>query len=124
MEAKKRDLNLRAITLAGAIGEGRAMEFIGFARMWASLPDLSGVAKDPENAPLPDMEEVSSIYATLTWLAFNAKRDTLAAYVIYSGRMGSEYTTVMMNMAVGRDADLKETKAYIGWGTRLRSRSV
>jgi hypothetical protein len=38
--------------------------------------------------------------------------------------MGSEYTTVMMNMAVGRDADLKETKAYIGWGTRLRSRSV
>jgi hypothetical protein len=125
MEAKGRDLQSRVPTLAGAIGEGRAMEFIGFARMWNSLPDLSGVAKDPENAKLPNMNEASSIYASLTWLAFNAKRDTLAAYVIYTGRMGSgEYTTVMMNMAVGRDPDLKDTKAYIGWGTRLRSRSV
>jgi hypothetical protein len=124
MEAHGRDLQSRAATLAGAIGEGRAMEFIGFARMWKSLPDLSGVAKDPENAKLPDMDEASSIYASLTWLAFNATRDTLAAYVIYSGRMGSEYTTVMMNMAVGRNADLKDTKAYIGWGARLRTRSV
>jgi hypothetical protein len=123
MEKKNREPHARVIALAGAVGEGRAMEFVGFVRLWNARPDLSTAASSPETTPLPDMKEMSAVYASLTWLAFNATRANLANYITYANRLGGEYTTVMMNMATVRDAELKNTKAYIAWSSRIRSRS-
>lgn len=124
MEAKGRDLDKRLVTLAGAIGEGRAVEFIGFCRIVNDLPYLGDVHKDPLKAPLPPNTEPSVTYSVVTWLAFNATKEKMEPFVTYARRLGDEFCAAFVSMATNRDPSLTESPGYIQWASASRSRVV
>jgi hypothetical protein len=124
MEGRQRPLDQRLIPLAGVIGEGRAVEFIGFCRTLDGLPYLGDVHKKPMEAPIPSQDEPSIIYSVVTWLAFNATKEKMAPFVTYARRLGDEFCAAFVSMATNRDPSLAESQGYIEWAAASRSRTV
>jgi hypothetical protein len=58
--------------ISGAAGEGFAAEFMGFLRIFESLPDLATILADPDNSPVPT--EPSVLFAVVGALVARAER--------------------------------------------------
>lgn len=107
---------VRDALIHGTIGEGAAVEFIGFLKLVDTLPDPNKVYSQPDTLPVPDDPAVC--YALSATLAHKATDNTLAAILTYLDRVGIEYATKAVVDIGKRSPDLADNEAYASWCVR------
>ena len=105
--------------ICGAAGEGFAVEFMGFLRFWASLPDPDEILAFPDTTPIPTLEQgLAGIYALAGALAQKARRNTADAICRVANRIPKEYAVKMISDCAQKGGkDFTQTAAYIQWET-------
>lgn len=68
----------------GFLGKGPAAGFMGFRKVWTSIPDVNEILIDPQSARMP--EDAASQYATMTMLAVRADYNNLQNCLVYADR--------------------------------------
>src|SRR3990167_9301164 len=68
--------SIRQGLVAGLVGDGPAVEFEGFLRLFRALPSIDSIIADPSKAPIP--QEPGILYAVATAVARHATRANFA----------------------------------------------
>lgn len=102
--------------LSGAAGTGFAAEFVGFIRVWKSLPDMDGILLDPMAAKVPT--EMAALYAVATGLASRTTQDNGGRVVKYLSRLPEEFSVLGMRDALRRCPDIQRCREYTAWGIK------
>jgi len=91
--------------VAGTIGQGVAVEFITFAKIYHQLPKIADITADPKNAMVPS--EISAKYATMSMLVEHADKATLDAVIDYIKRFDVELQIVFSRGLVAKEPVLR-----------------
>lgn len=97
----------------GAVGEGAAIEYSSFIRLYRELPSIDAILLNPKGAPIPS--QPATMYAIGSALARRAKADNIARILQYLDRMPAEYAVMAIKDAILRDASLQSTKEFSKW---------
>lgn len=101
--------------VAGAVGDGAAVEFLAFRRMYQSLPSLDAIIMNPDSAPIPDAP--GALYATVTGLAARANELNWGRVLTYTTRVmqaeHGEFAALLVRDATKRTPDLLQTAAFV-----------
>ncbi len=111
--AARPDPAVEAALVAGAVGEGAAVEFMAFLRLWRELPDTEAVLADPDAAPAPSDPAVAS--AICEALGRRASPATMPALARYASRLPAEFGVLLMREAVRHDKAAATTDAFAAW---------
>lgn len=102
-------------TLEGAAGSGWAAEFIGFNKVYRSLPDPDECIKHPTTARIPTPEDGATNYAIAVALSLRATKTTLGAITQYLSRIPKEYEVFAVRDALARENSIQNTSAFTNW---------
>ena len=84
------DADIAGELINGCIGQGTGTEFLGFMRIWRSLPNISAIEASPSwTWTMPF--SLSECYATTTYLSSNWNPTNSGALCEYIQRMAPEY---------------------------------
>ena len=97
----------------GAVGEGRAAEFVGFVRIFRKLPNPDAILLNPTTADVPT--DPATLYALSGAIAQRATTGNFERVVQYSDRMPAEFSVLTVSYACRRDPDLANTQAFTKW---------
>lgn len=85
--------------VSGTVGTAPASEFTAFRKVWQTMPDIDGILKDPDNAPVPDQANVR--YAVCTALAGRLDNADMEDGTL--GTMFSSILTYLDRLEGGKD---------------------
>lgn len=109
--------NVRRQAIAGAVGEGAAVELFSFLQIYEDLPDLDTILANPKGWGLLP-KEPATLYAVVTGLAMKATTATLPAIVTYAERMVDkkcgEFAALLLHDIVRREPAMMSTPAFMG----------
>jgi hypothetical protein len=78
--------------VSGCIGQGTASEFVAFAKVYRSLPDVDAILKSPQSAPVPSEPDVLyAVTSAVVEKVRGAKGSNCQAAVTYAGRLPKEF---------------------------------
>lgn len=100
----------------GAVGEGAAIEFMGFLKLHNKLPSLEAILLNPDKTDVP--EEPAAQYSIATGLARKATASNLDRVITYLNRMPIEFAVMCVKDAVRLQKSICHSKAFIAWATR------
>jgi len=104
-----------ASAVAGAVGEGAAVEFLAFLRLWQQLPSIDGILLDPDTSKIPDKPSV--LYAVATALAAKATDKNAARVIRYAERLYEknlgEFSALLLRDACRRVPAFAHAPAFI-----------
>lgn len=89
---------------AGTIGEGTAREFIGFCKVYHSLPPMNEILSSPQTARVP--EEPGHLYAMTGSLADHADRSNIEPIMEYVCRLPLDFQVVAIRQIVFHDRSM------------------
>lgn len=102
-------------TVAGAVGEGAASEFIAFLRMYQELPSIDGILVDPDKGAIPEQPAV--LYAVVTALGMRSNPQNFGRIARYAERLADagrgEFSALLVRDAVRRDSKICQTTAFV-----------
>lgn len=109
---------------AGAAGEGFAAEFLGFLKIFRSLPNPDAVLMNPNNHELPT--DPATCYALCGALARRASEMNFDAVCTIADRMrtenaatgGAEFGVVLISDATQINKTLTATNAFTKWASK------
>lgn len=104
-----------AETLAGATGPGFAAEFVGFLRVYESLPSIDGVLMDPMRAAVP--KDTAALYAISTALASRTSNENAGRVLKYLNRLPEEFSTLGVRDSIRTCPAAQNTRDYIQWAS-------
>lgn len=110
------DPDLELPFYAGAVGEGFAVEFLGFLKIFRTLPNPDAVVMDPDNAQIPN--DSATLWALCGALAKKMTLNTVDALFKYFNRLEQEFQVLAVTMAVRECADIQQTRPYTEWSIR------
>ena len=99
--------------LSGAVGQGFASEFLGFVRVWESLPSIDGILLDPEAAKVPT--EIAALYAIATGLALRTTASNAYRVMRYAKRLPPEYGVLCVRDAMRVCPAIQNCSEFIAW---------
>lgn len=106
---------VEAVTLAGAVGEGRATEFLGFRTMYQQLPSIDGILLNPDVAPIP--ENLGALYATVTGLAAKTNEQNFGRVAKYVMRLvdaaRGDFGALCIKDAARRTPKIQQTADFV-----------
>src|SRR5262245_3848286 len=102
--------DIERILVAGAVGEGAAVEYLSFAQMYRNLPSIDDILARPNQAPVPT--DVATRYAAASALAARAEAANFDRVLTYLKRLPREFMVFSVRDATTRDPDLTETPAF------------
>jgi len=102
-------------TIAGAAGEGFAGEFLGFLKIFRSLPSPDAVLMSPDTHPVP--EDPATLFALTGALARKSSTTNFDAVTTYAARMPAEFSVCLVKDAIAQKPELTVTKAFVSWAT-------
>lgn len=116
LEALKLPDLIESAAFAGAVGEGAALEYKAFRKMFENLTSIDEILKDPKGVKLPSKPD--QLYATCTALASRATDKTLGTIGIYAERLlhesnKGEFAVLLIRDCLRRDAKLATSNAFI-----------
>ena len=114
MDAADGDLDYEIA--AGVTGEGHATEFIGFLKIFRSLPDPDVVLSAPEAADVP--QDPATLYALCGALSHKADSKNFTNVVKYANRLTPEFSVLLIRDAIERDDALISTAPFIEWSAK------
>lgn len=103
--------------LAGACGEGWAAEFLGFLKVYRSLPDPEDCIKNPTKARVPSSDDAATLFAIAVALSLRATKENFANVTTYLKRLPKEHEVFAVRDALARESALQNTAAFTGWAT-------
>lgn len=110
------DEDVDVTLLSGTVGQGPAMEFNAFRKVYKEMPSIDGILMDPANAPVP--ENRSTVYAVCTALAARASRNTFGNVCEYIDRLDPEFRALTVKDAMKRHGgEVTSTPAFTKWAT-------
>ncbi len=104
---------IRQRAMASRIGDAFAGEFEAFLCLSQGFVPIQTLIADPEGSPVPDKSGMK--FAVAAGLARYATVANFAAVARYVARLGREFETMAITAASGRDANLKDTPAFVAW---------
>lgn len=107
--------------LVGTVGAAPAADYMGFRKIWQSMPNIDHILLDPTGAPVP--MDIGTQYAVATGLAARATKDNFGAVTQYADRFRSEagradLTAVCIKDATRRTPACATTSAFAAWASR------
>lgn len=100
----------------GAIGEGAAAEFVGFARIFRKLPNPDAILINPDTADVPT--DPATLYALSGAIAERASEGNMERVVTYTSRMPAEFSVLSISYAVRKKPELANTQAFTNWAIK------
>lgn len=101
--------------IAGAVGEGAAVEFSAFLKLFAELPNIDAILLDPDAAKIP--ASPASLYAVSAALAMRANVQTFARIARFAERLmdagKGEFSALLLRDAMRRDNGITQTAAFV-----------
>lgn len=106
---------IETVALAGAVGEGAAIEFVAFQKMYEQLPAIDGILINPDAGKIPT--EPAILYAVATALGMKATVQNFDRIGKYIQRLAKadhgEFGALIIRDAVARDAAILQTTAFV-----------
>ena len=99
--------------LAGVIGEGAAVEFLGYLKMFKDLPTIEEIIAAPNSAKIPD--GAGPRYAISGTIGHKATRGNVDQLLEYVERLPKEYQVVCLRSLGAKDASMIQTPAVKMW---------
>ena len=113
------DASVERALFRGTVGEGAAVEFSAFLKVWRELPHPQGIIDDPENADIPDNASAQiALCGSLYRMADDINMD---AIVSYAKRLRREMGEFLVSSCIRKDGKLQRTPGFIEWAA-ARSR--
>jgi len=103
--------------IKGTVGEGAAVEFLGFTRIWNELPNIRDILDSPLDTKVPTA--VAAKYAVVTSLGVQVDTpEKFTAAIAYANRMPPEFQVIMIRDVLRRDIKLSQSEAYVQWAVK------
>lgn len=99
--------------LRGSVGDGAAVEFMGFLKLWHELPSIDGILLNPDSAVVPNGP--SAKWCVGSALARRATPQNFNRVLTYLERMPIEYNVASVRDAVRRQPALEKTAGFTQW---------
>ncbi|MDX9780220.1 MAG: AAA family ATPase [bacterium] len=99
--------------LGGAVGQGCAVEMIGFIKVFNQLPNIQSILLNPEDAIVPT--DPSAQYAVVAALVGATTKDNVGRVFKYAERLPIEFMTLLAKDAVRKDDSITKTRTFIEW---------
>lgn len=99
--------------LTGALSEGVAREFLGFCKIYKSLPSLGDITRDPEGIKVP--LEPSVLFALTGSIAHNADESNLGQFITFIKRVPIEFQVVCIREIIRRHKGMANHPAVNEW---------
>ncbi len=110
---------VQAAAIAGAVGEGAAVEFLAFLRLYAELPNVDQILIDPSAVIVPDSP--ATLYALSSALAHRTTPANFARVAQYAERMNAaghgEFSVLLVRDAMRRHPAIAQTTAFVRLAT-------
>lgn len=110
---------IKQTAIVGAIGEGPAAEFMGFADVWQSMIPIKAIIADPAGVALP--EDLSMTYAVAISVSGAMTVDNTPQLHAFLQRLSPEYAVMAWQLAVKRDEALFTTDQFMSFSTQYRA---
>jgi hypothetical protein len=111
MDANNGEIDFELVK--GVTGEGYAAEFIGFLKIYKSLPDPDVVLLAPRKAEIPT--DPATLYAICGAVSQKANESNMKNVVAYANRLPDEFSVLLIRDCINRDEGLVKTRAFITW---------
>ena len=109
------DKNLEFEAIAGAAGEGYAIEFNTFNELYEQLESYDMIIKHPALVAIP-RENPSIIQAYCAMIAYKAKKEHMRSILTFAERLGKEFEVKFIEYDLKTaKPEIMETKEYIEW---------
>lgn len=102
--------------LAGCAGEGFATEFIGFQRVYRSLPSLDAILLDPVRAVVPT--DPSALYAVTAGLTRKMAAGNAARVLAYAARMPDDFHLCLVRDATNAHPWFPTSAPFTAWAAK------
>jgi hypothetical protein len=107
-------------TLAGAVGEGWALDFLSFLRVYQDLPSIDGILLEPTNAKVPST--IGARWAVSTGLVKRASQENLSRITAYLGRMtatagSKDFEVMTMKDIIKAKPEATQCAAFGQWAS-------
>jgi len=106
---------LQQLAVAGAVGEGAAVQLMAFLRLYEELPTIEGILQDPDASPIPT--KPATLYAVVTALGIRCTPKNFPKVARYAQRLTDaahgEFAALLLRDAVRRDASIMQTSAFV-----------
>lgn len=103
-------------TLSGATGAGFAAEFLGFVKIFRSLPSIDGILLDPNKAEIP--KEASALYAVATALPLRASDANVGRVITYLDRLPEEFSVLGVRDTIRKVPAATKTPEFVKWAVK------
>jgi hypothetical protein len=115
LDALQLPAQIELATMAGAVGDGPAAEYLAFRKMYSSLQSVDAMLLDPAACKLPSKPD--ELYAVCTALASKATETNLSRIGTIANRLmdagRGEFSALMLKDAIRRAPKLAATDAYV-----------
>jgi hypothetical protein len=118
-------LDVQAVAISGAIGEGPASEFTAYLQMAGKIVPTSAIIKDPKGVALPEDEGMCwAMTMSVSGDMTAANAGPLATYltrIANTSKFGPEYVISAWQLALKRDDSLYSTPEYLAFAKAYRA---
>lgn len=105
--------------LAGTLSEGVAREFIGFCKIYKTLPKMTDILRSPKTIDIP--AEPSVLFALTGSISHNATEDNISDLMAFVNRLPVEFQVVTLREIVRRKKEMLMNPAIQKWVTSSAS---
>lgn len=101
--------------ISGAVGDGAAVEFAAFLRLYNELPTIDSILQDPDASQLPT--QPSTLYAVVTALGMRVTPKNFPKVARYAERLTmaqhGEFAALLLRDCVRKDGSIMQTAAFV-----------
>jgi hypothetical protein len=110
---------IQSSAIAGAVGEGAAVEFLAFLRLYQELPSVDAILLDPDSTAIP--ENPATLYALAGALAHRTTEANFGRVARFADRMvqagRGEFAVLTVRDAMNRQPKIVNTQAFVKLAT-------
>jgi len=101
--------------ISGAVGDGTAVAFSAFLRLYLELPTIDSILTDPDASALPT--QPSTLYAVVTALGMRVTPKNFPKIARYAERLTmaqhGEFAALLLRDCVRKDGSIMQTAAFV-----------
>jgi hypothetical protein len=107
---------IESAAMAGAAGEGYALEYLAFRSMAKSLVNLDAILLNPDKVSIPS--KPNELYATVIGLASRANEQNFSRIGIYANRLYTEadhgeFAVLLIRDSIRRDEKIQYSDSFV-----------
>ena len=111
------DIKMQAVS--GSVGEGPAIELMGFAEIMKSIVPIEQIIANPLGVPVEERLDLQ--WAMATHVAGHMNKETADPLQQFLGRLEPEMVVMAWTLAINRDETITDTNAFLyGYAPQYR----